>query len=382
MKFIWPVLLGIFRTAYAAYALWCLLFPVALLGLAWVFLVTCSDQLNLFKPWLWSGFGACILIALYAIGYTYWHRAAEDPNPWQSGFMAWFGTLKLFSNLGGAPAVRLFWPSSYLVENPHGYRISGVDLRAILNLLQPGDILLRGYEGYVDGEFIRRSSLTSENGFTAGWFTHVALYAGDLTEQDYAQVPQEFRDKPDYFSIGPQRVIHAMAKGVHTEDILTFLRCDYLTVLRLPTELSLQPNKATGISLACKQSSPPSPSDAMVSDILAALQAGSKLSRHQAVQAARQSALEKIGEAYDFDCSDTEKFDRFSCAELLYYCLRGVRGAIDLKPMAHAFYPLAPRFKQFRMLERVTITPDDYFDLTHHGQLHCVWEDSFSKTQP
>ena len=227
MKLIWPVLLGIFRALYLCYSWWCRLFLPALLGVLALSMGLLAGAYPLSRTVsLWILALLALLAALAVIG-VYWRRTSDDPNPWQSGFLAWFGTLKLFKNAGGSPAVKLHWPSSYLVENPRGYRISGASMRDILNQLQPGDILLRGYEGYVDGEFIRRSSLSSQNGFKPGWFTHVALYVGELTPADRAQVPAAFRDDPGYFSLGPQMVIHSMAKGVHTEDILTFLRCEF-----------------------------------------------------------------------------------------------------------------------------------------------------------
>jgi hypothetical protein len=379
MKFVWPALLGFFRTIYLTYSVWCLLFPIALLAWCvspWIIDTNHHPQWIL---WFQAGLGVFALLVLYVIWHAYRHRNNGDPNPWQSGFLAWFGSLKLFQNAGDAAAVPLHWPSSYLVENPRGYRISGPNMRTILGLLQPGDILLRAYEGYVDGEFIRRSSLTSQNGFKPGWFTHVALYAGELTESDRVHVPEPFRNQPDYFSSGPQMVIHSMAKGVHTEDILTFLRCDYLTVLRLEAELTLKPGSETYTQASKKQGRPTSLSDKLHTAIAKTLQAGEAVPRNLVIQAARLSALEKIGEAYDFDCSDTQKFNRFSCAELLYYCLRGVLGALELKPMPHALYPFAPRFKRFHVLKRVTITPDDYDGLADCGHFIRLWEDEASK---
>jgi len=379
MKLLWLALLGFFRTFYLAYAVWCGLFPLALI--VWLYLLV-SDW-GAAHPALQSGAQAIaaglVALALFAIAYIYVKRSPNNPNPWQSGFMAWFGTLKIFHNDGGSPEVKLHWPSKFLVENPRGYRISGTDLRQILDALQPGDILLRGYEGYVDGEFIRRSSVSAQSEFKPGWFTHVALFVGDLSAKDCTHVPAGFAQQPDYFSPGPQRVIHAMAKGVHTEDILTFCRCDYLCVLRLPPQLTIHSTSSTPLA-RCKQSKPPTASDALVSDMLDDLQAGQTVARERVVAAMRLSALEKIGEEYDFDRSDTQAFDRFSCAELLYFCLRGVLDAIDLRPLPHALYPLAPLLKNFKVLERATLTPDDYRSLARQGRLERVWEDRFSKT--
>jgi hypothetical protein len=119
----------------------------------------------------------------------------------------------------------------------------------------------------------------------------------------------------------------------------------------------------------------------MVTSMQDDLHRGLSIDRDRVVTAARLSALEKIGEEYDFDCSDTTTFDRFSCAELLYYCLRGVLNAIDLKPLPHALFPLAPWFKQFHLLERATLTPDDYDDLVKNGHLLCIWKDPVSQTK-
>ena len=380
MKFLWLTLLGLGRTLYLAYAAWCWLFPVALLLIA-VLVGGVGTQVPLLRAGAYALTALLLALALFAVGYIHLRRTDGNPNPWQSAFMAWFGTLKFFRNEGGSPEVKLHWPSKFLVENPRGYRISGMDLRQLLGLLEPGDILLRGYEGYVDGEFIRRSSLSAQNEFKPGWFTHVALYVGALSEDDRAHVPAPFGQHADYFATGPQSVIHAMAKGVHTEDILTFCRCDYLCALRLPPELSLGSAPITPL-VRCKQSNPPSASDDFVRALQDDLHAGHRVSRERVVAAARLSALEKIGEEYAFDCSDTQAFDRFSCAELLYFCLRGVLGAIGLQPLPHALYPLAPWVKSFKVLERATLTPDDYRDLARRGALEVVWEDRYSRTLP
>lgn len=381
MKYVWPALLGLVRTAYLLYSWWCWLFPVALAGLLALLLASNAEQHPTVQQVVWTALALYLLLALYAVVAIYRQRTADDPNPGQSAFMAWFGTLKLFSNKGGAAAVKLHWPSHFLVENPRGYRISGTNMRAVLDLLQDGDILLRGYEGYVDGEFIRRSSVTSQHGFQPGWFTHAALYVGTLGEAERQQVPAAFRNNPAMFAPGPQRVIHSMANGVHTEDILTFLRCDYLAVLRIKPALTLPPGAPTDCQPQLKQASPPSLSDTLMAAMQGTLAAGGTLQAAQVVAAARQSALEKIGEDYDFDCSDTKEFNRFSCAELVYYCLRGALGALQLKPLAHALYPLVPFNKQWCILERVTITPDDFHDLVAAGSLECVWEDAASQAR-
>jgi len=63
---------------------------------------------------------------------------------------------------------------------------------------------------------------------------------------------------------------------------------------------------------------------------------------------------------------------------LVYYCLRSIHGALQIKPLTHALFPLAPLNKSFSVLKRVTIVPDDFYSLTRHGTMLRVWEDPIS----
>lgn len=338
MKFLWPILLAVFRSLYFGYALWCIAFPLALLYLL------CTQPASVL--WPASAVSLVLLLGVYA------KRLQDDPNPWQSGFLAWFGTLKLFVTTRPGAMVGMGLPSAYLVENPRSYRISGRDLRQVLSLLQPGDVLLRGYDGYVDGAFIRRASRCSAQGYKPGWYTHAALYVGPLGEAERAQVQTRFDTDPelrganyaDYFETGQQMVIHAMSKGVHTEDILTFTRCDYLTVLRLP--------------------------------------ANAGFDRAQACANAIAAAVSKIGNKYDFDSSDTSRYHRFSCSMLVFYCLESVRSHLQLALRPHALYPLGHWSPRWAVLERKTVIPDDYYDLCADAKLERVWEDAHSAVLP
>lgn len=92
--------------------------------------------------------------------------------------------------------IKIFKYPLFLVYDPGSYQIKGSDLRNILDLIKPGDIFLRGYTNYLDGYFI------------PGSFSHAAVYYGG---NDMA---------------------HSMAEGVFKEDILTFTRCDFITILR------------------------------------------------------------------------------------------------------------------------------------------------------
>lgn len=377
MRLLWPLLLTLTRGIFALYTLWCASFAWLVLTLFMLALTAAWGALPAGWGWASSALG---WLAAGVLGLGGWialqvkrHAPADDPNPFQSGFLAWFGSLKVFANPGPAPAVRFTLPSRAWVENPGGYRIAGAQTRAVLDCIQPGDILLRGYQGYVDGAFIRRSGLSRETGFQPGWFTHVAVYVGDLGADDARGLSPEVASNPEFFSPGPQRVVHAMARGVHCEDLLSFLRCDTLAVLRLPAQLQL---RDASCALALRDHG--LPSDAPMAALAAQLAQGESVPRAQAVAAMRLAVLEKLGQAYDFDCSDTQAFHRFSCAELAYYALRGVLGALALQPRAHALHPLAALWPRWRLLERVTLTPDDYDDLVASGALERVWQDAAS----
>ena len=85
------------------------------------------------------------------------------------------------------------------------YKIRGKHEREIMDRIQPGDIFLRRYDHYLGSRFISFISGT--------YWSHAAVYVGDYNDE-------------------PGRVIHLLSGGATNEDILTFMRCDDLTVLR------------------------------------------------------------------------------------------------------------------------------------------------------
>lgn len=86
--------------------------------------------------------------------------------------------------------------------NATGYKLKGEHYRKLIKKLQPGDIFIRRFEGYIDKWFI------------PGFWNHAGLYIGDDGE-----------DK--------EQIIHAVSEGVIQEDVLNFMRTDHLLVLRL-----------------------------------------------------------------------------------------------------------------------------------------------------
>jgi uncharacterized protein YycO len=83
----------------------------------------------------------------------------------------------------------------FIVYKPDQHRLKGDKIREILNTIQPGDILLRRFDSYLNTIL------------TPGFWGHAGLY------------------------IGNNSIIHSIGKGVIEEDILNFCRTDSLAVL-------------------------------------------------------------------------------------------------------------------------------------------------------
>lgn len=102
----------------------------------------------------------------------------------KSKFLTFFGDIKYFK-----------FPF-FLVYDPDEYLIDGEKTRDIMRKIKPGDLILRKYRHYLDGLFI------------PGKYSHTGIY------------------------IGNGKVIHAIAEGVSKIDLLDFVKCDYICILR------------------------------------------------------------------------------------------------------------------------------------------------------
>lgn len=243
--------------------------------------------------------------------------------------------------------IKVFRYPLFIVYDPGSYQVKGDDVREVLDVLQPGDVLLRSYSNYLDGRFI------------PGVFSHAAVYAGELTEMDRALAgnrigdPEEReRARREVFRTGKQMVIHAMAEGVFIEDILTFSRCDQMAVLRLPESIVLvNRNAAPGIDdghLTAEER-----------EVQRRLRAGEAVARGEVAPLIVAEALRNLGRSYDFRFNFTD-FDRLSCSELVYFCYKAVNGFIDVRPRA---------MKVLFFFQHHAIPPDAFLD----ASLQRVW---------
>ena len=115
--------------------------------------------------------------------YQYWVK-----------FLTIFGNIKVFKT----PCWVIYTPEEY------DYRIRGNVIRDIDALLQPGDIVLRNYDHYLDALVI------------PGEYSHSGIYVGN------------------------HKIVHAIAKGVQFIDVIDFFQCDQACILRPKVEQSVK----------------------------------------------------------------------------------------------------------------------------------------------
>ena len=331
------------------------------------------------NPWL--------LLPLLLLTYQFAIKRHLRDNPHRQ-YVGWLGRMdaqidSLFAWIGTLKYFRSPWS---IVEDPGGYKIRGDEIRELIDqVLEPGDILLRGYDGYIDGLLIE---LSGGGQGLERYFSHAALYIGELDDQrDKAIVARRLlamnedgawheasseqkdaiRNSAEYYQPGRQKVIHSMTKGVFVEDILTFLRCDYLAVIRLQESsiaYDAEDQKNTAQTLLIPEMAGEGRA------IHERLMAGETVSRAEIIEAVRHSALGKIGSCYDFQFNNIKSAHMFSCSEFVYYCFKSIHAYIGLRPIRHAFLD--------RFFPRETITPADVYLAAVNGptgrkRLQVVW---------
>ena len=105
-----------------------------------------------------------------------------------SCFLTWLGKLKLLT-FGFLPVI---------AYDPEPFHVTGYDIEKLMKMLKSGDVLLRGYNKYLDGKFI-----PDEKGYS-----HAGLY------------------------IGNNQVVHAISPCVEKCHMIDFCEADRVMVLR------------------------------------------------------------------------------------------------------------------------------------------------------
>ncbi len=239
---------------------------------------------------------------------------------------------RLLTILGDVKVFR--WPL-FLVYDPGSYLVRGRDMRELIDLVRPGDVLVRGYTMYLDGKFI------------PGWFSHAGLYVGEVTEADRDLAPERHRGRVEP---GEQLVIHAVAEGVGMLDVLDFARCDRLVVLRFPEVIRAR----AGV--------PPDDLEVLAPEeraLAERLRAGGEVRFEEAWPAIRRAAFAQLGRGYDFDF-DFTTVRRLSCTELVHRATR----CLD------AFLGIRPQAKRVLFLSGTGITPDAWVS----SPLEVAWK--------
>jgi len=119
--------------------------------------------------------------------------------------------LNFFSN------IRIY-PGGIIIAGDSHYDFKGKHMRQALDNLKTGDVLLRRYSHYLGSVLIK------------GYFSHAAIF------------------------VGGNNVIHMLGEGIVREDILTFMRCDDMCILRVANEglakqavLNAHKHESTGV---------------------------------------------------------------------------------------------------------------------------------------
>ncbi len=94
--------------------------------------------------------------------------------------------------------IKLFRYPFWIVYDPNYFKMTGNKIIEVMEILKPGDIILRGYDMYLDSKSIPDKLK----------FSHGAIYIGD------------------------GKIIHAIAEGVSYTNIIEFCECDRIAIFR------------------------------------------------------------------------------------------------------------------------------------------------------
>ena len=243
-----------------------------------------------------------------------------------NGFLKVFGDIKVFK-----------WPM-FLIYDPGSYQVKGQDMLDVLNIVQPGDILLRGYNNYLDGYFI------------PGYFSHVGFYVGQVKDEDKDKVI--LPEGTELFQSGEQMVVHAMAEGVFVQDVLDFCRADRMLIIRLP-ETMQSTEKLTQDQVPFETFTD------QEKDWFKRLNDDESLEFSAIFPFLFNLALSQVGKKYDFSF-DFKNYNNLSCTEFLYFIIKSLEG----------FHRLKPKEKKFFFYRKTVVVPDSFTE----EPFQIVWQ--------
>ncbi|PWQ93637.1 YiiX/YebB-like N1pC/P60 family cysteine hydrolase [Leucothrix arctica] len=248
-------------------------------------------------------------------------KVTEIIDTIQSGFLRRFGNVKYYP-----------WPL-FFVYDPKGYQVKGDEVREIIDMIQPGDILLRGYDKYLSGVFI------------PGYFSHSGIYVGEVKPEDKEIFDtSDDVEREDYFKPGKQMVIHAMAQGVFMEDIINFCRCDRMAILRFPKEFR-----------AYDETDDAEPMEKLFSvkeyNLFRDLKAGKTIRFEDIFPMIYETALKQVGKPYDYKFN-FDNYNDLSCTEYVQSCIKAMAPYHGIEAIEKHY---------FGLLKKSIIEPDAFY---------------------
>jgi Orthopoxvirus protein of unknown function (DUF830). len=247
-------------------------------------------------------------------------------NNLKTGFLRMFGDIKVFK-----------WPM-FILYDPGSYKVKGEDMREVIKIIEPGDMLVRGYDNYVDGYFI------------PGYFSHAGLYIGKVTEDDKKIIKTKKGEKN--FKTGDQMIIHSMAEGVFMEDILNFCRCDEMAIVRFPKQFTATKKLST-------KDVPFDQFNEKEKEYFNKLNNNEVISYTEVFKTIFELALQQLGKKYDFNFN-FKNYNDLSCTEFVYFCIKSLEG----------FHGLKPKERKVFMFDKTMIIPDAFMEVNFQK----VWQ--------
>lgn len=263
----------------------------------------------------------------------------------KEAFLRFFGDLKLFDGqprLFVLPHLLSTLPfGGTLLHDPRSYQVKGGDMRKAMADIKPGDILVRGFDNYVDGKFI------------PGFFSHAGLYLGKVDADTIhrhwnSTFPGSTISATDYAPIaevlenavcGEQMVIHSMKDGIFMEDLLNFCRCDYMVAVRFPEAVTRSADVQQPYS---ENEDIKKAFTGEEREIAGRLGNGAPVAFADTFPVMFKLALSQLGKEYDFGL-DFSSFNKMSCTEFVYYCTKSLEWCSGVRPVDEkVFFIKAP----------------------------------------